>query len=79
MATTAVLVMVDNDIWQSVVNRSPAVKTSMAVEYIFLKFLTEVYPKEKETHMRVSIDKNAHEELRKKFAAIVKEIRGETK
>jgi len=76
MGTTAVMVVIDADIWQSIMNRKGNIKTAEAIEYLCLKYLTESYPKEKELGAKFSIDSDAHSKVRKEFDEILKEVRG---
>jgi hypothetical protein len=74
MGSRIVSVIMDEEIWQSILNRSREVKTAVAFEYVCMKFLIEMYPKEKETGMKSHITKDLHESSKKRFQEIVKEV-----
>jgi hypothetical protein len=72
---TIVGVNVNDDVWQSILNRSREVKTNIAFEFVCMKYLVEIYPKEKETSMRSIINNSKYIELKKQFELILKEVK----
>jgi hypothetical protein len=66
--------VIDSDIWDSIINRSKSVTTAVAMEYVCLKYLIEIYPKEKQSGMKGDINIISHAELKKAFEPILKEV-----
>jgi len=75
---TNVLVVVADPIWVSVLNRKgqqPGFSNSKVVEFLLMRYLIDVYPKEKETGKKTVIDLNDYNAAVDKFDAILKEVK----